>query len=62
MSDQMKTLKEIRKQKGLTQTQAAEALGIAFRTYQDWEYRPGNFVQAALDAKETLLAVKKEKS
>jgi transcriptional regulator with XRE-family HTH domain len=31
-------LKELRTKANLTQKQAAELLGVPFRTYQDWEY------------------------
>lgn len=32
-----KTIKELRKEKGLTQQQLADELGVALRTIQGWE-------------------------
>jgi len=34
----MKTLREARREAGLTQTQAAIICGVSLRTYQNWEH------------------------
>lgn len=37
MTMNKKTLKELRKERGLTQRQLADELGVALRTIQGWE-------------------------
>lgn len=41
-----KTIKELRKEKGLTQQQLADELGVNLRTIGKWEHREVNIPQA----------------
>jgi len=47
-------LKDLRAKAKLTQKQAAELLGVPFRTYQDWEYgkrTPPDYVMQSITDK-----------